>query len=278
MQINYSNNTEKNKALAATLIFHGILLILLWVLKVSNPDPPLTASEGMVVNLGYVDESTGDIQPLSEDQNKQPIITHEQIKSNQTQNEKIITQSIEETEAIKTSEKLTQNVSEDKNNEKPTENVTDNQPQQTPINPAILYKGKKNNATSQGNSDKGIGDQGDPNGDPFATNYGKNTGNGNGSNVYNGSGGIMHTLLNRKAENLTKPEYDCNETGIVIVEIWVNPYGKVIRAKAGARGSTTTSICLYTKAENAAYKTRFNANPDAPEEQRGTIIYNFTLK
>jgi len=277
MSVALNNTKNRNQALLITVVFHATLILLLFILKVSQPDPPLTASEGMVVNLGYVDESTGNIQPISDESEIKPIITHEQIKANQVENEKILTQSIEETQAIKTSEKVSEKIKD--TNSPDNTNETNNEPQPQ-VNPAALYKGKKNNSTSQGTSNKGTGDQGDPNGDPFSNNYGKNTGTGNGNSVGNGTGGngISHTLLNRRAENLMKPEYECNESGTVIVEIWVDQTGKVIKAKAGIKGSTTTSTCLYTKAENAAYKTRFNANPNAPEEQRGTIVYNFSLK
>jgi protein TonB len=281
---------SKNKTYAfiTTVIVHAIILLLLFILNVSKPDPPLSADGGMVVNLGYVDESTGDIQPISDEVDVKPIITKEEIKASQAENEKYLTQSIEETEAIKSSEIAKENSNTNQANDN---NITKEiQPeQQTPpqpqVNPVALYKGKKNNSSSQGTSDKGTGDQGNPNGDPFSNGNGNGPGSGTGTGQGTGPGGngpggkgISHTLLNRKAENLMKPEYECNEMGTVIVEIWVNQNGKVTKAKAGARGSTTASQCLYTKAENAAYKTKFNANPEAPEEQRGTIIYNFTLR
>lgn len=283
------SSKNRNYALITTLLVHALIVLLLFILNVSKPDPPLTADGGMVVNLGYVDESTGDIQPLSDEEDIKPIITKEEIKANQEENEKYITQSIEETEAIKSSEIAKENNSPTQVNETTSKNETQPEqvtPPQPQVNKSLLFTPKnKNNSTSQGTSNKGSGDQGEPNGDPFSNGNGNGPGSGTGPGQGNGPGGngpggkgISHTLVNRKAENLMKPEYECNEMGTVIVDIWVNQTGKVVKARAGARGSTTTSTCLYIKAENAAYKTKFNANPDAPEEQRGTIIYNFTLK
>lgn len=283
-----NRNKDKGLALLITLLFHAGIIALLIFSILETPDPPMTGGEGMVVNLGYVDASTGDIQPVSEDAVEQePIITQKQLQASEIVQEKVVTQNIEETVKLNTSEngKLNTNpVTEEVT--KPVENPTPENVQPV-VNPMALYKGKKNNSTSDGNTGKGSGDQGDPNGDPYAKNYGKNTGNGTGPGSGNdgsgpgdgpGKNGIAHTLTGRKAQLLSKPNYTCNETGTVVVEIIVDQNGNVVRAKPGIRGSTTASSCLYDKAREAAMRTKFNANSDAPEEQKGTIVYNFSLK
>jgi outer membrane biosynthesis protein TonB len=139
-----------------------------------------------------------------------------------------------------------------------------------------LYKGKSNNSTSQGNSNKGTGDQGDPNGDPNATNYGKNTGDGN--NPGDGTGkGISFSLAGRRM--IAKPQIQDNsqEEGKVVVDIIVDRSGKVIKATPGARGSTTTSTHLYNKAKQSALNAKFSARNDGPEEQKGNITFVFIL-
>lgn len=75
-----------------------------------------------------------------------------------------------------------------------------------------------------------------------------------------------------------KSDEKCNEQGIVVVAVAVNPKGEVIEVTAPARGSTTTAICLVEQAKAAALKTRFNPSADAPEKQYGTIKYDFKLK
>lgn len=283
---NNHNNKDKGLALLITLLFHAGIIALLILTVLQTPDPPLSGGEGMVVNLGYVDESTGDIQPVSDESVEQePIITQKQLTASEIVQEKVVTQNIEETVKLNTSEKevVTTNPTNEEINK--TEENTQQSVQPT-VNPVAIYKGKKNNSTSDGNAGKGTGDQGDPNGDPYSKNYGKNTGNGNGPGSGDGKGsgdgsgknGIEHTLTGRKAQILSKPNYVCNETGTVVVEIIVDQNGNVIRAKPGIRGSTTASSCLYDKAREAALRTKFNANADAPEEQKGTIVYNFSLK
>jgi outer membrane biosynthesis protein TonB len=70
---------------------------------------------------------------------------------------------------------------------------------------------------------------------------------------------------------------DCNEQGSVAVTIKVDREGKVISAEPGARGTTNPSKCLYDAAKEAALKTKFNSDPNAPEIQIGRIIYTFKL-
>ena len=60
--------------------------------------------------------------------------------------------------------------------------------------------------------------------------------------------------------------------------VWVDQYGNVTKAQAGAEGTTVTSKELWTAARNAAMKAHFNQKADAPALQQGTITYIFTLK
>ncbi len=68
------------------------------------------------------------------------------------------------------------------------------------------------------------------------------------------------------------------DEGKVGVDIIVDKYGKVVRASPGARGSTTTSQILYKIAKEAAMSTKFNVNPQAPEQQKGQIVFTFLVK
>jgi hypothetical protein len=63
-----------------------------------------------------------------------------------------------------------------------------------------------------------------------------------------------------------------------VVEVAVNQEGKVTKAQAIGRGSTTSDSKLLKAAEEAALKTRFNVKKDAPISQVGTITYVFSLK
>lgn len=77
---------------------------------------------------------------------------------------------------------------------------------------------------------------------------------------------------------LPRPNYSVQESGTVVVTVWVDQYGNVTKAQAGADGTTVTSTELWTAARNAAMKAHFNQKADAPALQQGTITYIFTLK
>ena len=77
---------------------------------------------------------------------------------------------------------------------------------------------------------------------------------------------------------LPRPVYGVQESGTVVVTIWVDNYGNVTKAQAGAEGTTVTNKELWTAARNAAMKAHFNQKADAPALQQGTITYIFTLK
>lgn len=80
---------------------------------------------------------------------------------------------------------------------------------------------------------------------------------------------------NRLAIVKSKPNYICNQTGTIIVRVWVNREGKTIKVEAGIRGTTDSSSCLIKEAESAALSTTWTPFLDAPEIQIGQITYNF---
>ena len=78
--------------------------------------------------------------------------------------------------------------------------------------------------------------------------------------------------------SLPLPKYNVQNEGIVVVDIWVDPYGKVVDAKAGGQGTTVTDERLWAAARAAALKAVFNTSTEAGAKQHGTITYIFKLK
>ncbi len=117
-------------------------------------------------------------------------------------------------------------------------------------------------------NDNVAGDKGKITGDPNADGY-----YGNGGSGGNGD----YSLGNRKPLSRPKPNYICNEEGLVVVSIEVNIYGKVIKATPGVKGSTNTADCLLSRAKEAALKTKWQSDDKAPSKQVGTIKYRFSL-
>lgn len=78
--------------------------------------------------------------------------------------------------------------------------------------------------------------------------------------------------------NIPLPEYNVQESGTVVVDIWVDNYGNVARAVPGGDGTTVMDKALLAAARKAALETHFNQSNDAPAMQKGTITYYFNLK
>ena len=78
--------------------------------------------------------------------------------------------------------------------------------------------------------------------------------------------------------NIPRPVYNVQESGVVVVNIWVDNYGNVVKAVPGGDGTTVLDKSLLAAARKAALETHFNMNADAPAMQEGTITYHFNLK
>ena len=77
---------------------------------------------------------------------------------------------------------------------------------------------------------------------------------------------------------LRKPSYNLQESGTVVVKVWVDQYGRVKRAEPGADGTTVTNAKLWAAARAVAMEACFDTKADAPALQEGTITYIFKLK
>lgn len=77
---------------------------------------------------------------------------------------------------------------------------------------------------------------------------------------------------------LKPPSYGVQKEGTVVVEIWVDRLGEVRRAVPGYEGTSVTDKDLWNAARQAALTASFSPDPDAKEQQQGTITYIFKLK
>jgi len=76
---------------------------------------------------------------------------------------------------------------------------------------------------------------------------------------------------------LPRPTYNTSASGKVVVNIWVDNYGTVQKAVAGAEGTSVTDKNLWQAARKAAMGASFNMDADAPALQMGTITYIFKM-
>ena len=91
---------------------------------------------------------------------------------------------------------------------------------------------------------------------------------------YSGPSVLAWSLDGRKATRLPIPAYRCYGAGEVTVIITVNNQGDVVNAKVDEKISAPDG-CLRTFSVRAARLSKFNASPEAPARQMGTITYAF---
>ena len=255
---------EEKKSFGITTALFVIMLILFTFLGLTYMDPP--PENGIAVNFGNSDTGSGDVQPI------EPPKASEEIPQSQPEasQEHILTQDADAPITATKTEKP-------KKDTKPT---PETKPVETPkktVNSALdriknAKKAEGEGKTSHGDDADGNGDKGNPNGSLYANSfYGSGTGDGTGTGKGTGWG-----LAGRKLAGNSKKVQDCNESGKVVVKIWVNNQGNVIRAER-AQGTTNTNPCLVNPALETAKTFKWQADPNAPETQIGFVVVNFQL-
>ena len=92
--------------------------------------------------------------------------------------------------------------------------------------------------------------------------------------AYHGPSVISYELEGRKALSLPVPAYKGYGAGDVLVDIAVNPAGRVVEARVRPEGSSVDAS-LHSFAIDAAKRSRFSASADAEKTQQGWILYRF---
>lgn len=266
-----AENKNKYLALAFTLVFHALVFLLFIFIVFITPIPPFEIKPVPEIEIGLGMEGMGNKDAGGSGQNDPDIATSQDVNPSTVVEAQdapnIITDETETDVSVKSNPKS--------KNEKPSETpvVEEPKPSAELLNALAALKNKKKHA-GKGEGDGNTGGSGT--GDKQGVGDGDGTGKGDGTPGYNGKGGydLRGRMLVKKPARMT----DSQEEGIVVVEIIVDETGKVIRATAGQRGSTTTSSNLYAKARQAAYEAKFNASPEGVKEQRGTYTFVFTLE
>lgn len=303
----------KRKSAAITSVIMSLLLVALFFVGMKYLDPP--EEYGIAVNFGTSNFGKGNVQPNkplapAPEETKEEVV--EEVKEEEIQeevveessveevkeeveevSEDIATQENEEAIAIKKKEEEKRKAEEEaerikKENErkekieaeriakiererlaKIAQQKAEEEAKRKRLD-ALIGGVSNSNGTETGGegNDNVAGDKGKITGDPNADGYYGNGGSG-------GSGD--YSLGNRKPLSRPKPNYICNEEGLVVVRIEVDVYGKVIKATPGVKGSTNTADCLLSQAKQAALKTKWQSDDKAPSKQVGTIKYRFSL-
>ncbi|HEX2977212.1 MAG TPA: hypothetical protein VHO68_14850 [Bacteroidales bacterium] len=283
--------SEKGKGLAGSALIHIIVFLLMIFLAFSIPEPPEN-EEGILVNFGTEETGLGMIEPSSPayQETAPPPALAESMPS---EDEPLLTQDDEEAPEVKkvdpeAEKKRLEKIEADRRlrEQEQTERIQREQEEAEKKRIAaeeqrladIMNKTKNalansrnagTSSTSEGIAG-GTGNQGVPTGSVDS----KVRGPGSGL----GDNGITYDLGGRHSQKLPSPKYDYQEEGLVVVEVSVDREGKVLQATPGIKGSTTLDEYLLRVAKEAALEARFDADPNAPLIQKGSIRYNFVLK
>lgn len=279
---NFLDTDYKRKSAALTSLVMSLLVVGLFLFGITYLDPP--EEFGIALNFGTSEVGQGDIQPTEalrpasqEAVQEQQEVVKEQVKQAAPKvAEEVLTQDTEDAYVIKKQLEAKKKADEVARKERvQREAIAKQQAEELEKRKKLdaLIGGVSNsNGTATGGqgNDNTAGDKGKITGDPNANGYyGNGAGGGGGSGDYQ--------LGNRKPISRPKPNYICDEEGLVVVSIEVNVYGKVINATPGIKGSTNTAACLLSQAKEAALKTTWQPDSNAPSKQIGVIKYRFSL-
>lgn len=244
---------KKNRtvALAVTVVVHAAILLLLLFYTLSAPVITEDDGSGVVLQLGVIDADAGTFTPATAAPRPRPV-----------EAEPVVTQDIEETIA------LDEKKPEPEKTVAPTENTP--QPQPEPETSQIddlwasaLNKGKTADSIAADNRRKGS---------PQGTAPSGATAGSPGYGDYDlGGRGLVGSL--------PKPEYTgTNDEGTIVVEVLVDPRGRVVQANvtpSGSKGTAASNATLRSRAEAAARRAVFEHKASGNENQWGTITYYF---
>lgn len=268
---------HKKKSAVITTIIMLLLIVAIFNFGMRYLDPP--EEYGLAINFGTSNVGQGKpdvIKKVKATPKKNTEAPPKEVKETPKQvvEEKVITQDTKEAPVVEKPKKKKKEVpKKEVKKEKPVE-----KPKPKPKRPSKattdalnnLLKGDKSDGKPKGEGDDKVpGLKGSKNGDPSSSKYYGNQGGPDGDKNYNLAG------RNATSKPIRKP--NCEEEGIVVVSIEVDKSGRVIKAVPGVKGTTNSAQCLLKPAREAALKTKWNADNNAPIKQRGTIIYKFSL-
>ncbi len=277
------NMPKNTRGVIGTVIFHIILIIILYTLGFSTP-LPLPAEEGILINFGDEDFGVGNNDPELVEKETKSFEKESHTEMNNS-DEGYNTQDFEEAPEVIEGKKDNSEIDKQKKLEELERKRKEEIARQKKLQEENIKKQKEIDNMVTNAFSKGQNTESNSNSEGITNNKG-NQGNINGSinsDDYtdinsSGNGGVSFSLDGRNPLKLPPPDYNYQVEGKVVVEVTVDQNGKVTKAVPGVKGSTTLDENLLKAAKDAALKTIFDLKLDAPAYQKGSITYYFKLK
>ncbi len=271
---------EKIYGFSGSALFCLLLVLLLYFMVMRTEVK--RGEEGILVNFGNVDLSSGTFEPRYQGENREAIPQEEtappvEQSRQKDQSPPVITQNTEKTVAIPASKKEDEKKQQEARlaeaerkrvAEAQRRQAEEEQQRRNAINSQV--SGAFGTGTSaQGNQGTGTTGRG---------NQGSTQGNSD-TGAYTGVGGYGEFALNGRtlgSGGLPKPSYSVQEEGRIVINIIVDPKGNVILAEIG-KGTNIDNATMRNSALEAARKAKFNTIT-GNNNQSGTITYKYFLK
>jgi TonB family C-terminal domain len=265
---------EEITGFIGSLIFCTLLIFLLYFIVLRTAVK--TGEEGVLVNFGTVDWSSGTFEPRIQGPNR--VIPQENMAPLPVEPISIpgeappaVTQNMEETVAIEAAKKeeekrqREQVIAEQRRLAEERRIAEEERKRREAIESQVsgAFGVGTSDQSQEGTAQSGAGNQGSSDGNAP-------------TGVYEGVGGSgSFNLVGRSigAGGLPRPDYSGKEEGRIVVDITVDPQGNVISTGIG-KGTNIVDAVMRRSAQEAAWKAKFNAI-SGTNNQSGTITYNY---
>lgn len=273
----FSNINEKKAKIVArivTVVIATLLLLFVLLWKIITPIPAIAPpTDAPTIEIGLFDGSGGDAETQGGGSNG-----NTGLPGMQNPNDAANVQPKNPAD----NGNVTDNNSDNNAAANSNHTGTSSTPTVSPEVLAALNNWKKNKGAASIN----IG--GDGKGDPYTGGLGNGSGidhgPGEGDPGTGNPGGQNGTSPlgngNRVRHIISKPEIvnPTQEEGKVVVNVFVDRTGKVVKTEVNPNGTTTLNSVLRSTATQSAYKISFDADPRGPEILLLPIDIYFTLK
>lgn len=278
-------NDYRNYGLIGTVVFHGALVAIFFLMMFKGPNPPLEGGSGIELNYGVIgEEGSGDIQttasandspnkedsrPAAQAPEQVPQQTAVEQKAVEATPDRVVT-GVEETDVnikeVEKPKKVEEKKEEVKAVEKPKSLYPGKSTAQTGSNGKA---GSSNEATGNNNGDRPgkVGDQGNPEGSLDAKAlYGK-PGKGGA-----GGGGSLN-MPGWAFDRQPKPNDDSNESGRIVFDIKVDREGTIYYCNVRESNVSPALTKLYKDAVIKTSLSPTNASGEAETGASGTVTF-----
>ena len=253
---------RRGAALTFTLLFHGALLLLFIFYRIVTPVPPFPegGGMGMTIDLGFSEMGQGDNNDAMSMSG-----TDVTAASPETTPEDPLLVDDDPANAINTPDTKSKPKDKPKDKPKPKDQVSNG------------LQNAMNAWDKPGEGGQGSTGQPGNVGAPDGTPGGDGSGVGNGSGFARGNGwdvSLAGRTILRKPHITERPDHG----GKVVLNIWVDRDGNMLRVSQNTSKSTTLDQTLVMLATKAALGCKFSPNVKAAGEQIGEMTFVFVLQ